>query len=87
LVHAKSDPPADEFAFEAEPTIGDCILVALLASEQYYKAFGRWPGSEAGDDTAMDVAEVERFATKALTTVHIEAGELPDELFNVIGEV
>jgi len=55
--------------------------------EAFYKAFGRWPGSEAGSDTASDVAEVERLATKALTTVHIETGDLPDELSNAIGEV
>ncbi|RSH77611.1 uncharacterized protein EHS24_003171 [Apiotrichum porosum] len=77
---------AEDFAFGAEPTIGICLVLAILASEQFYKVFGRWPGSEAGD-IDMDVAEVERFATKALTTVHIDAGELPEEMDNAITEV
>lgn len=81
-----SDPTAEDFAFGAEPTIGICLVLAILASEQFYKVFGRWPGSEAGD-IDMDVAEVERFATKALTTVHIDAGELPEEMDNAITEV
>lgn len=62
------------------------IVLAILASEEFYKTFGQWPGQNAGDP-ASDVAEVERFATKALATVHAESGELPEKLTNAIAEV
>lgn len=58
----------------------------MLASEQYYKEFGRWPGSEAGVVTTADVTEVERFAEKAISAVHI-GGELPNALSNAVAEV
>ncbi|KAL1413018.1 hypothetical protein Q8F55_000767 [Vanrija albida] len=77
----------EDFAFEAQPTVGICIVLAILASEKYYEAFGHWPGSAEGESTVVDVAEVERLAIKALSTVHAETGEVPDELADSIREV
>jgi hypothetical protein len=64
------------------------IVLAILASEHFYKAFGHWPGGTDGD-MAVDVAEVERLARKAMATVHAEtdSAELPTKLTNAIGEV
>lgn len=62
------------------------IVLAILASEQFCKVFGHWPGQNAGDP-ASDVAEVERLAGKALATVHAETGELPKKLTDAIAEV
>lgn len=35
----------------------------------------------------MDIAEVERLGSKAVSAVHIGASELPDEVENAIKEV
>ncbi|BEI88551.1 uncharacterized protein CcaverHIS019_0112690 [Cutaneotrichosporon cavernicola] len=74
---------------ELMPSYGSeiSIVLAILASEHFYKAFGHWPGAK-DSDMALDVAEVERFARKALVTVHADTGEeLPTKLTNAIGEV
>lgn len=79
--------PAEDFAFEAQPSVGICIALAILASEKYCESFGHWPGSSEGNSIEADVAEVERLAIKALSTVHAETGEVPDELADSIREV
>ncbi|BEJ17648.1 hypothetical protein CspHIS471_0610490 [Cutaneotrichosporon sp. HIS471] len=74
---------------ELMPSYGSeiSIVLAILASEHFYKASGHWPGA-TDTDMALDVAEVERFARKALATVHADTGEeLPTKLTNAIGEV
>lgn len=81
-----ADMIAEDFSFEAEPEHGICVVLAVLASEEFFKVFGRWPG-QGDDDVDADVAEVERLAMKAITTVHMEGGDVPDELTNAIGEV
>lgn len=59
----------------------------MLASEQFYKAFDHWPGQNDGE-SALDIAEVERLAGKALATVYAETGdELPEKLSNAIAEM
>lgn len=63
-----------------------CIILAILASEEFYKLFGKWPGQEKGDP-ASDVAEVERLATKAIGTVHCNAEEIHEPLYQAIEEV
>lgn len=80
---------ADDFQQGSEPPVGICVSLAFLASEQFYKAFNRWPGQDKGSED-IDVAEVERFAQQALAGVHMDVEgppELPDELSNAIGEV
>lgn len=61
-------------------------MLAILASEEFYRLFDRWPGQEKGDP-ASDIAEVERLAVKALGTVHCNAEEAPEPLSQAIGEV
>ncbi|WRT64346.1 uncharacterized protein IL334_001278 [Kwoniella shivajii] len=60
--------------------------LALLASERFFVAHRRWPGTKARDDMAQDNREVEEIV-KGVLGGKIQGAEIPDVFVESIAEV